>query len=147
MKVYPGSLLALASLMLSGTALAQDASASPCASAGWSCWSPSTGQDWRPSNGNGALASGGALTVIGGLLFATAPLCKSKIVNAPEQGSCFTASFMVGTPLVALGIPLIVFGAVQRVKYDEWARKHPTLTGLSFSPGSGGGAVGWSGSF
>jgi hypothetical protein len=107
----------------------------------------STGPVALPSTGIDALASGGVLTAMGSLSFATAPICKSSVVPAAQQGSCFTVSFWAGATLIVLGVPLIVFGAVQHAKYNDWARKHPTLTGLSFSPTPGGGAIAWGGRF
>jgi hypothetical protein len=97
--------------------------------------------------GTDALASGGALVAIGTLSFLTAPICKTGVVSAAEQGPCFTTSFVAGTPFLVLGVPLIAFGAVQRAKYNEWARKHPTLVGLAFSPTLTGGTVAWSTQF
>jgi hypothetical protein len=118
-----------------------------CATTPWFCWSTSEGADDRPSTGVDALGSGVALTAIGALSFATAPICKTGVVNTAEQSSCFTVSFATGTPLFVLGIPLIVFGAVQHARYGDWARKHPGLSELSFSPTSGGATVGWGATF
>jgi hypothetical protein len=137
-------LVAVASLTLCHAAFAEDAPpGGVCANGGWLCWSATTGHDIRPSNGIDAITGGGALAAIGTLSFATAPICKSGVVNLAQQDSCFTASFVIGAPFLALGIPLIVFGAAQNAKYNEWARRHPTLTGLTVSPTSGGGAVAW----
>jgi hypothetical protein len=97
--------------------------------------------------GTDALAGGVALAAIGTLSFATAPLCRTGIVSAAEQGPCFITSFVAGTPFLVLGVPLIVFGAVQHAKYNDWARKHPTLVGLAFSPNATGGTVAWSAQF
>jgi hypothetical protein len=141
-------LVAVASITLCRAAFAQDASpGGTCANGGWLCWSATVGHDIRPSDGIDALAGGSALLAIGTLSFATAPICKSGVVNLAQQDSCFTASFVIGAPFLALGIPLIVFGAAQNAKYKDWARRHPTLTGLTVSPTSGGGAVAWSGRF
>jgi hypothetical protein len=140
--------VAVASITICRAASAQEAPPSAaCANGGWLCWSTTTGHDIRPSNGIDALAGGSVLAAIGTLSFATAPICKSGVVNLAQQDSCFTASFVIGAPFLALGIPLIVFGAAQNAKYNDWARRHPTLTGLSVSPTSGGGAVAWSGRF
>jgi hypothetical protein len=100
-----------------------------------------------PPTGIDALGSGGALAAIGTLMFASAPICKTAVVNTPQQGSCFTVSFAVGTPFLVLGIPILVYGAMEHGRYKEWARRHPALSGLSLSPTSRGGAVGWSAAF
>lgn len=136
-----------ASLTLCPQVLAQESPKTACATNPWLCWSTSTGPLEQPSTGIDALASGSALTVIGALSFATAPLCRTGIVNAAQQGPCFTTSFVAGTPFLVLGVPLIVFGAVQRAKYDDWARHHPTLVGLAFAPTPTGGTVAWSTQF
>jgi hypothetical protein len=142
----PVRLLACAAtLMLCPTALAQEAPyRTACTANAWLCWSTSTGPVERPVAGTDALASGGALTVIGTLSFVTAPICRTGVVSAAEQGPCFTTSFVAGTPFLVLGVPLIVFGAVQRARYNVWARKHPTLVGFVFSPTPTGGTVAWS---
>jgi hypothetical protein len=146
---FPVRLLACAaSLVLCPPALAQEASPRAASTANaWLFWSTSTGPVERPSNGTDALASGGALTVIGTLSFVSAPICRTGVVPLAEQGPCFTTSFVAGTPFLVLGVPLIVFGAVQRAKYNDWARKHPTLVGLVFSPTPTGGTVAWSTQF
>ncbi len=128
----------------SAVAVHEESPAATCAATPWLCWSASTGADVRPVTGMDAVASGIVLTALGTLSFATAPICLTGVVKAPEQGSCFTVSFAAGTPLLLLGVPLIAFGAVQHAKYEEWARRHPGLTGWSISPMSGGGGVGWS---
>lgn len=141
-------LTAGASLMLCRTALAGDGSPDGgCAKTPWLCWSTSKGPVAPPSTGIDALASGTALMAMGALSFATAPICKTGVVNIAEQSSCFTISFAAGTPLLLLGIPLIVFGTFQHAKYNEWARAHPMLSGLLFSPTSGGASVAWSATF
>jgi len=132
MRVGAFFLAAALALAVSWDAHAEDASAD---------------KDQRPPTGIDALGSGIALTAIGTLSFATAPICKSGVVNPPEQDSCFKVSFFIGAPVLALGIPIIVYGAVQHAKYAEWARRHPALAGLSFSPTPSGGAVGWSARF
>jgi hypothetical protein len=137
-------LATVASFALCRAALASDGSpATPCATTPWLCWSTSMGKIERPSTGVDALLSGSALTAIGALSFATAPLCKTSIVSGPNQDSCFAVSFVAGAPLFALGVPLIVLGAVQHSKYEDWARKYPALSTLVFSPTSGGAALAW----
>jgi hypothetical protein len=121
----------LAAVMLGSAARAEDALPEPA----------------PPATGTGELATGGALTVIGALSFASAPLCETRIVNAPQQGSCFAVSFVAGTPFIVIGIPFIVYGAIQHAKYKDWARRHPTLSAFSVTPTSRGGAIGWVASF
>jgi hypothetical protein len=100
-----------------------------------------------PSDGTDILATGIVLTAIGALSFATAPLCNSGIVMGPEQSSCFEVSFLVGAPFLAAGIPVTIFGALQRVKYDRFVKAHPLTTGLSVAPLHGGGAIGFGARF
>jgi hypothetical protein len=100
-----------------------------------------------PDTGIDALGSGGALAAIGTLMFATAPICKTAVISPKQQGTCFAVSFGAGAPFLALGIPLIAYGAVQHAKYGDWARRHPALGGLSLSPSSRGGAIAWSARF
>jgi hypothetical protein len=148
MRLAVRTLAAIAALSPCRTALAQDGSPdATCATTPWACWSTSKGRVDPPSTGIDALASGTVLTAIGALSFATAPICKTGVVSTTEQSSCFAVSFAAGTPLLILGIPLIVFGAVQHAKYDDWARKHPTLSELSFSPTLGGASVAWAATF
>jgi hypothetical protein len=80
-------------------------------------------------------------------MLASAPICKTAVVNTAQQGSCFTVSFAVGTPFLAFGIPIIIYGAMEHSRYKEWARRHPALSGVSLSPTSRGAAVGWSTAF
>jgi hypothetical protein len=103
--------------------------------------------DVRPATGADRLGGGIVLTAFGALSFATAPICKTGVVIPAEQNACFTTSLMVGTPVLVAGITLIVIGAVEHSKYNEWARRHPNLVGLSLSPASHGGAFGWSATF
>jgi|HubBroStandDraft_4_1064222.scaffolds.fasta_scaffold377448_2 hypothetical protein len=100
-----------------------------------------------PSTGTDVLATGSALTAIGILSFATAPICKTSVVILEEQSSCFGVSFAVGTPFLAAGIPLIVVGAMERASFVAWMRSHPALAGISFSPNASGVAIGWSVTF
>jgi hypothetical protein len=100
-----------------------------------------------PSTGVDILASGSALTAIGVLSFAAAPICKTSVIIPQEQSSCFEVSFVVGAPFLAAGVPLIVVGAVRHAKYAAWVRSHPAVFGLSFSPTAGGAALGWRGTF
>jgi hypothetical protein len=84
-------LAAAAGLALSRAAFAQERpSEAACATTPLFCWSTSKGADDRPSTGVDALGSGVALTAIGALSFATAPICKTGVVNTAEQSSCFT---------------------------------------------------------
>ncbi len=141
-------LAAVVALTVCKTALADEGSAdTTCVTNSWLCWSASMGRLERPSDGMDALGSGAALTALGALSFATSPICKTSVVSAADQRSCFAISFAAGTPLLVLGVPLIVFGAVQHTKYSEWVRKHPHLGGVFASPTPGGAAVAWSANF
>ena len=102
--------------------------------------------DGRPPTGLVALGAGTTLAVLGTLSYATAPLCETGIVVPSRQSSCFTVSFVAGTPLLALGIPLIVYGAVQRAHFADWRKTHP-YGDVGFAALPGGGAVSWTTSF
>jgi hypothetical protein len=132
MKHRASILAAIASLTVASAAGAEEA--------------PSGG-DPRPSTGSDVMASGIVLSAIGVLSFASSPICKTGVVAVADQGACFTTSFVAGTPFIALGIPLIVYGALQHGKFVDWARRHPTVSGLSLSPAARGGAVAWSATF
>lgn len=132
MKHRASILAAVASLTVAKAAWAEDAS--------------SLG-DPRPSTGSDVMANGIVLSAIGVLSFASSPICKTTVVGVADQGACFTTSFVAGTPFIVLGIPLIVYGVLQHGRYDDWARRHPTVSGLSLSPAARGGAVGWSATF
>jgi len=102
--------------------------------------------DGRPPTGLIALTGGATLAFLGTMSYATAPLCETSIVVPSRQRSCLTVSFVAGTPLLALGIPLIVYGAVQRSHYADWRKTHP-YGGVGFAPTSGGGTLYWTASF
>ncbi len=128
MKLRLSSLAAVAaSLVLCRTGLAEETQP------------PSTGVDY--------LGSGAALTAIGALVLATAPVCKTGVVTTAEQGTCFSTSFLIGAPILALGVPLIVFGSIQHERYLDWARRHPAVGALSFSPTSRGASLAWAATF
>jgi hypothetical protein len=103
--------------------------------------------DRRPSSGLDLLGGGIALTAIGALSFATAPICETSVVIAREQSSCFAVSFVIGAPSLVAGISLIAIGVVQHTKYNQWMRRHPALQGLTFASTSRGGIFGYGVSF
>jgi hypothetical protein len=103
--------------------------------------------DPRPSSGVDLLGGGIALTAIGALSFATAPICNSSVVIPQEQSPCFSVSFIIGTPALVAGVSLVVIGAVQRAHYNAWLKRHPALRGLEFGSTSRGGLLGYDVSF
>jgi hypothetical protein len=107
-------------------------------------FAPSPASSTPPPTGTDILATGSALTAIGILSLATAPICKTGVVIPQEQSSCFGVSFAVGAPFLAAGIPLIVIGAMERASFAAWMRSHPALFGISFSPNPSGARFGWS---
>jgi hypothetical protein len=133
MRALPHVVAAVVAAVLCRTATAQVA--------------PSPASSAPPPTGTDVLATGSALTAIGILSFATAPICKTSVVIPQEQSSCFGVSFAVGAPFFAAGIPLIVVGAMQRASFVAWMRNHPALVGISFSPNANGAVFGWSVTF
>ena len=97
--------------------------------------------------GLGLLITGAALTGVGALNLATAPLCKTSIVRSGIQDACFDASLVFGGALAVVGLPLLIVGATQRSTFNEWKRAHPIASGFTLAPLAGGGALGWSATF
>jgi hypothetical protein len=114
---------------------------------------PSAAQDASPRSGlpppNGVdlIATGSALAAFGVASYATAPICKTSVVVAQEQSSCFEVSLIVGAPFLAAGISLFVVGAMQHARYAAWMRSHPAFFGLSIAPTGGGSLLGWGARF
>jgi ABC-type amino acid transport system permease subunit len=108
---------------------------------------PTLAENTPPANGLEELYAGIALGAAGALMFASAPICKTGVVNPPEQASCFTTSFVAGTPLLVLSIPLLIYGIVQHGNYVDWSKRHPTVAGLSFAPSERGGALSFAATF
>jgi len=131
MRFFAGILTVLALSCVAGRAGAEEA----------------PGDDRRPQTGVDRLAGGIALTAFGAISFATAAICETSVVIPTEQSACFTTSFLVGAPVLAAGVTLIVVGAVEHSRYNDWARRHPNLLGFSLAPTPHGSALGWSARF
>jgi hypothetical protein len=89
------------------------------------------------SRGVGYLVTGGIFTGIGVLNLATSPLVQNDVVRI--------VSLAVGGTFVAIGVPLIIVGAVKRGKYNEWKANQSVAAGFGFITANGGGALTFSG--
>jgi hypothetical protein len=124
----------------------------------WACWLALTASqvpawpalaqerlvsDMPPPDGVELLAGGTALVAIGALMFASAPICETGVVNAPQRGTCLGTTFLVGTPFLLLGAPLLIVGVLDRKDYATWTRRHAGIAGLTLAPAAGGASAGW----
>lgn len=99
----------------------------------------------KPPSGVGLLVAGGILTGIGVTNLATSPICKTSLVDHSAQDPCLAGSLIVGGTLTLVGVPLLIVGASQRSRYNEWKRNF--LGGLDLRVGPGGVAFGWQRAF
>jgi hypothetical protein len=96
----------------------------------------------RPSTGTALIMVGAAFVGAGLGTMAIAPLCNAQYPSDPSsQSSCMTIRLGVGGASAGLGT-LLLIGAVQRSKFNEWKRQHATL---GFVPARGGGTMSWQG--
>jgi hypothetical protein len=98
----------------------------------------------RPPSGVPFLISGGIITGIGGVNLLTAPLCRTDLVDEPYQDECLISSLVVGGVFLAVGIPLLAVGGVQRSKYVEWRARHRGFVDFDVAPVVGGATLRWS---
>jgi hypothetical protein len=99
-----------------------------------------------PSTGLPLIITGSVMLGVGVLNLATSPICKSSAVSHNMQDTCLYLSLGLGGGLVAAGTPLLIVGAGQRGRYNEW-RKHQALatalSGLRLSLNPQNLGVGW----
>ena len=100
-----------------------------------------------PSSGVGLLVTGAIFTGIGVLNLATAPICKTSVIQDNTQDLCLGLSLGIGGGFVAIGLPLLIVGGSKRSTYNEWKLQHPVASGFGVNVGKSGGNLGWSASF
>jgi hypothetical protein len=81
------------------------------------------------------------VTGVGALFFVNAAVCQTnRDQTAREQNICTAITASIGAVAVAVGVPMLVIGAIRRSAFQEWVRAyHPHL---AIVPAEGGGAVG-----
>jgi hypothetical protein len=104
-----------------------------------------------PSSGIGLIVTGSIFVGVGVLNLATAPLCKTSVINRDVQDICLYASLGVGASFTAAGIPMLVVGSSRRRQYKEWRQAHgglaSLLEGISFSASTRAGGLTWRSAF
>ena len=82
-----------------------------------------------PSNGTGLLVAGGVVTGVSLVFFASSALCQiDSDQPAREQNVCTAINASIGAVALAVGVPMLVIGAIRRSTFQEWIRTyHPNL--------------------
>ena len=97
----------------------------------------------RPSTGLGPLISGSIFLGIGALNMLFTPVCVLSDLPDDTKNRCLATSLVGGGIFVAVGIPLVVVGAVKRRRYKEWRDTQYSLYGFSFTAARNSGGVAW----
>jgi hypothetical protein len=107
---------------------------------GQECYKGSCGPP-VPSKGTGLLIAGGVVTGVGLLFFVNAAVCQTnRDQSEREQNVCTAITASIGAVAVAIGVPMLVIGAIRRSAFQEWLRAyHPNL---AIVPTENGGAIG-----
>jgi hypothetical protein len=93
-----------------------------------------------PGKGTGLLIAGGVVSGVGVLFFINAAVCQTnRDQTARDQNICTAITASIGAVAIAIGVPLLVIGAIKRNAFDDWVRAyHPQLAIVPTE----GGAVG-----
>jgi len=123
---------------------------------------PAGSSEKPPSSGAGYITAGAMFTGLGVGNLLTAPLCKTGLISRDLQDGCLYGSLIVGGTFLLIGVPLLIAGAGERSKYNEWkaqqaassvrpgprvAGQRITYGGLGFSAAKGGGVLTFGGRF
>lgn len=98
-----------------------------------------------PSKGLALTITGGVLSGLGAVFLLSSPLCKldSEGRTRNEEASCLAGSLGAGGVAVAVGVPLLVIGIVQRTRFKAWVEEHHPQLAVIFRDDEGAAVVGF----